>query len=395
MKKELKLVEQPQETTKRTLLASITLKEGLSADNFPHKVSFKSGVASLAVVVGGTPTCLRCSQKGHLRKNCHAPRCGLCARVGHRDSECGNDNFVPAAPAVEVANAQPADASRVEAPARAENVESLERSSPAANESVAESEAMDVTRDQAAPGSSGGAGPLHDVTAGGDQVFAEGSRSAPEASVSVAESQSEVTGVAYEEATPVRSEREEPLREVLAGGDAVAVEDSLSALAASVSIADSPSEPMDLAYDAATPGSSSGAGPRLDVLADGDCVQGSHSAQAASESSSEDAGSQSEAMNVSGDEAAAGTVDQRADKQGEVLLAQASVYWTLMSTASSHAQPTSSPTMLGVKSTHSGKMQGAPRFVVVSIDDLTDLERELMRQSDALHVVPYEDATAN
>ncbi|KAL3206095.1 hypothetical protein MRX96_040405 [Rhipicephalus microplus] len=55
---------------------------------------------------------------------------------------------------------------------------------------------MDVTRDQAALDSSGEAGALRDVTADGDQVFAEGSSSLPEASVSAAKLQSQVTGVA-------------------------------------------------------------------------------------------------------------------------------------------------------------------------------------------------------
>lgn len=297
----------------RTLLVSLTLKEGLSVDNFPHKISFKDGMASLAVVVGGTPTCLRCSRKGHLRKNCHAPQCGLCARVGHRDSECGNDNVVPAALAVEVADAQPGDASRVEAPVGAHNVESSQRTSPAASESVAESEAMDVTRDQAALDSSGEAGALRDVTADGDQVFAEGSSSLPEASVSAAKLQSQVTGVA---STLVRSQTEEPLRDAFAGGDAMSVDDSLSALAASVSIAESPSEPMDLAYDAATPGTSSEVGHRLDVLAGGERVESSQSAQAASESSSEDAGSQSEAMNVFGEEAAPAHATKESTSKG-------------------------------------------------------------------------------
>lgn len=257
MEPELKFAEKPQNTEWGTLLASITLKEGLSTDNFPHKVSFKNGMASLAVVVGGTPTCLRCSQKGHLRKYCRAPQCGLCARVGHFDFECGNDNVALAAPAAEVADAQPADAPRVEAAPGADylGVESVERSSPAASESVAESEAMDVTCDQAAPDSPGRAEPLRDVTAGGDHAFAEG---------------------------------------------------SLSVSAASESIAESHTESMDLTHDEATPGTSSGVELRREVLAGGDRAEASQSAPAASESSSEDAGSQSEAMNASGDEAEPG-----------------------------------------------------------------------------------------
>ncbi|KAH6934339.1 hypothetical protein HPB50_023031 [Hyalomma asiaticum] len=300
--REPELTEQPQEVKWRTLLVSITLKSGLSADDVPHKVSFKKGAFSLVIVVGGTPTCLRCCQKGHLRRNCRAPRCDLCARVGHTDKQCNREKVIPAALAGEVA--KPADQPGVETPAEAGHAgaESSERSAPATSESVAESQSdvMHVTFDEAAPETASKAEPLRDVFAGGDHVGAKDSLSEPAASESVADFQSEVMDVAHEEGTLGIGKKEEPVREVLAGGDVAAAQGSQSALAASESIAESLLEAMDVTYDEATPGPSSGAEPLPDVVAGG--AEGPQSTPAACESSTEDAGSQSEGMDASGDE---------------------------------------------------------------------------------------------
>ncbi|KAK8770231.1 hypothetical protein V5799_011525 [Amblyomma americanum] len=78
----------PAEAKWRSVWARVTLKDGLAMDDVPHLLRLKPGSMSLVVIVGREPLCLRCNQKGHLRRVCGAVRCGLCARVGHADVDC-------------------------------------------------------------------------------------------------------------------------------------------------------------------------------------------------------------------------------------------------------------------------------------------------------------------
>lgn len=71
-----------------TLSARVTLREGLTAEDVPHRLGLKPGCSSLVTILGRLPLCLRCREKGHLRRECTAPRCALCARVGHADASC-------------------------------------------------------------------------------------------------------------------------------------------------------------------------------------------------------------------------------------------------------------------------------------------------------------------
>ncbi|KAH7960466.1 hypothetical protein HPB49_020086 [Dermacentor silvarum] len=203
----------------RTLFASMTLKEGLSMDNVPHKVSFKKGTSSLVVIVGRAPMCLRCSQKGHLRRNCKAPQCAFCARVGHVGADCPRESGPSVnEPAAEVTDAQPEDmdASCDDAEAEVDHAgaECPGKSAPTASESAAEdpvsqSADMDVSCEEATPGTSSKEELRPDVRAGGDHVVAEGP-SAPAASEPAsedAESQSEDMDVSADEAAPGTSSK--------------------------------------------------------------------------------------------------------------------------------------------------------------------------------------------
>lgn len=71
-----------------TVSARVTLKEGLTVEDVPHRLKLKPASSSLVTILGRLPLCLRCKEKGHLRRECTAPRCALCARVGHADSSC-------------------------------------------------------------------------------------------------------------------------------------------------------------------------------------------------------------------------------------------------------------------------------------------------------------------
>lgn len=81
-----------------SLWVRVTLKDGVTMNDVPHLLSLKPGSKSLIVIVGREPLCLRCNQKGHLRRFCWVERCGLCARVGHADADC------PKKPAAKSAN---------------------------------------------------------------------------------------------------------------------------------------------------------------------------------------------------------------------------------------------------------------------------------------------------
>lgn len=80
--------EPPEQPKWTTVSAKVTLKDGLTVEDVPHHFKFQVGTVSLVTIVGRLPLCLRCKEKGHLRKQCTAPRCAVCARVGHAGSSC-------------------------------------------------------------------------------------------------------------------------------------------------------------------------------------------------------------------------------------------------------------------------------------------------------------------
>ncbi|KAG0424089.1 hypothetical protein HPB47_000157 [Ixodes persulcatus] len=83
-------------TTTRT--AVLRLKGGVTCDNIPHQLRV-AGETALVVVPGRAPLCLRCEKKGHIRKDCRAPKCNVCRRVAHDGAHCERTHAVAAAPA--------------------------------------------------------------------------------------------------------------------------------------------------------------------------------------------------------------------------------------------------------------------------------------------------------
>lgn len=73
------------ETTTRQ--AIIQLKESLTVDSLPHQM-YIAGCQVLLAVHGRPPLCLRCKQKGHIRRQCNTPWCRVCRRYGHEEEEC-------------------------------------------------------------------------------------------------------------------------------------------------------------------------------------------------------------------------------------------------------------------------------------------------------------------
>lgn len=70
-----------------TRSVSVRPKAVVTVDSFPHQLRV-TGDLALVVVPGRAPLCLRCRGKGHIRRECHVPRCVLCWRFGHEESQC-------------------------------------------------------------------------------------------------------------------------------------------------------------------------------------------------------------------------------------------------------------------------------------------------------------------
>ncbi|XP_077486809.1 uncharacterized protein LOC144098156 [Amblyomma americanum] len=70
-----------------TRLVTLKMKAGVKFDDLPHQLSV-GGELALVVVIGRPPLCLRIRSTGHIRKECRAPRCGVCRRLGHEDGQC-------------------------------------------------------------------------------------------------------------------------------------------------------------------------------------------------------------------------------------------------------------------------------------------------------------------
>ncbi|XP_075732965.1 uncharacterized protein LOC142775452 [Rhipicephalus microplus] len=66
---------------------TMTLKAGVKPEDLPHQIRI-AGELALVVVPGRAPLCLRCQCTGHIRRDCKVPRCTLCHRFGHNESEC-------------------------------------------------------------------------------------------------------------------------------------------------------------------------------------------------------------------------------------------------------------------------------------------------------------------
>ncbi|XP_037505537.2 uncharacterized protein LOC119381855 [Rhipicephalus sanguineus] len=72
-------------STTRTV--TMNLKAGVKPEDIPHQIRI-AGELALVVVPGRAPLCLRCQCTGHIRRDCNVPRCTLCRRFGHTETEC-------------------------------------------------------------------------------------------------------------------------------------------------------------------------------------------------------------------------------------------------------------------------------------------------------------------
>lgn len=70
-----------------TRLVSLRLKAGMTMEDIPHQLRVSEDHA-LVIVPGRPPLCLRCRGTGHIRRECRVPRCGLCRRFGHDETQC-------------------------------------------------------------------------------------------------------------------------------------------------------------------------------------------------------------------------------------------------------------------------------------------------------------------
>lgn len=70
-----------------TRSVTLKLKVGVTVDDLPHQLRVAEDMA-LVFVPGRAPLCLRCRGTGHIRRECRVPRCGICRRFGHDDSQC-------------------------------------------------------------------------------------------------------------------------------------------------------------------------------------------------------------------------------------------------------------------------------------------------------------------
>lgn len=70
-----------------TRIVRLTLKEGMTPEQLPHQLRIV-GCATLVVVPGRAPLCLRCRKTGHVRRDCRVPRCESCRRYGHSREDC-------------------------------------------------------------------------------------------------------------------------------------------------------------------------------------------------------------------------------------------------------------------------------------------------------------------
>ncbi|XP_037514853.1 uncharacterized protein LOC119403528 [Rhipicephalus sanguineus] len=70
-----------------TRLVSLRLKAGMTIEDIPHQLRVGEDHA-LVFVPGRAPLCLRCHGTGHIRRECRVPRCGLCRRYGHDETQC-------------------------------------------------------------------------------------------------------------------------------------------------------------------------------------------------------------------------------------------------------------------------------------------------------------------
>jgi hypothetical protein len=64
-----------------------------NSGEIPHFIRWKHGGQSgkALVTMRGRPSlCLRCRQKGHLKRDCKAPSCDKCKKVGHAAENCSN-----------------------------------------------------------------------------------------------------------------------------------------------------------------------------------------------------------------------------------------------------------------------------------------------------------------
>ncbi|KAH8036775.1 hypothetical protein HPB51_005264 [Rhipicephalus microplus] len=74
-------------TIPTTRVTRLKLKEGVVLENLQHLFKFEGGTV-LLVAPGHAPLCLRCHMQGHIRRDCHTTRCGVCRAFGHESQDC-------------------------------------------------------------------------------------------------------------------------------------------------------------------------------------------------------------------------------------------------------------------------------------------------------------------
>ncbi|XP_023219246.1 uncharacterized protein LOC111621366 [Centruroides sculpturatus] len=68
-------------------LVTLKLKKGFNVDMLPHTFIL-CNFPALLVIKNRVPRCLRCSQTGHIKKNCSTPFCSKCKNFGHDTLLC-------------------------------------------------------------------------------------------------------------------------------------------------------------------------------------------------------------------------------------------------------------------------------------------------------------------
>ncbi|XP_077507184.1 uncharacterized protein LOC144116317 [Amblyomma americanum] len=71
-------------TTTRSV--TLMLNAGLTNEDLPHQLRVAEDGA-LVYVPGRYPLCLWCRGTGHVRRECRVPRCGICRRFGHDETQ--------------------------------------------------------------------------------------------------------------------------------------------------------------------------------------------------------------------------------------------------------------------------------------------------------------------
>ncbi|XP_075543953.1 uncharacterized protein LOC142578456 [Dermacentor variabilis] len=88
-----------QDKASSTRAVSLVLKTGMTVEDLPHQLRV-AGEQTLVVVPGRAPLCLNYRNTGHVRRDCRVPKCAVCRRYGHQDTECVKTYASVAGPAL-------------------------------------------------------------------------------------------------------------------------------------------------------------------------------------------------------------------------------------------------------------------------------------------------------